>query len=308
MGTTNDALVAELRDLLGPQGWLTAGDAAGHTVDWRGNYSGIPLLVARPDTVDGVRGVVEACARHGVAVVAQGGNTGLSGGSVPTDDRPTVLVLTTRMNRIVSVDPARFTITVEAGCTIEQVQQAAAGVDRQLAMDWGARGTATVGGAIATNAGGLNVLRYGPTRDHVLGLEAVLADGQVFDGLRALRKDNTGYDLKHLFIGAEGTLGVVTRAVLRLYPATPYHRSMLAALDDLTAVNELYDLACATDHGGLTAFELVPEAGVAIAVDALGLVRPCPTRAEWYLLARFSGGTPVDDTVAPVADSTGPDT
>ena len=290
-------LADELRDLLGPGGWLDPADAPGLTVDWRGTYSGTPVLVARPDTVSGVQEVVRACARSGVAVVTQGGHTSLSGGSVPTSDRPSVLLSTSRLNRILSVDPARFTITVEAGCTIEQVQKAAAAVDRQLGMDWGARGTATVGGAVSTNAGGLNVLRYGSTRENVLGLAAVLADGRVFDGLRALRKDNTGYDLKQLFIGGEGTIGVVTAAVLKLYPRQNHHRSLFAAIGDLEHLNELYGRACAIDHGGLTAFELVPEMGVAAAVAELGVARPIPTAADWYLLARFSGSAPVDDTV-----------
>ena len=239
-----DVLVAELRDALGPRGWLDPADAGSVLTGWRKAYSGTPVLVARPDTVEGVQAVVRACADHAAAVVTQGGNTGLSGGSVPIDDlpdgRPSVLLLTSRLNRIESVDPDRFTATVQAGCTIEQVQQAAAAVDRQLAMDWGARGTATVGGAIATNAGGLNVLRYGNTRRHVLGIEAVLADGRVFDGLRALRKDNTGYDLKQLFIGAEGTLGVVTRAVLELQPALAHHRTLFAALTGLDRATDLY--------------------------------------------------------------------
>ncbi len=297
----SDALVAEIQTALGPRGWLDPADAGPVLTGWRGTYSGTPVLVARPDTVDGVQEVVRSCVRHGAVVVTQGGNTGLAGGSVPIDaapdGRPSVLLLTTRLNRITSVDPARFTVTAEAGCTVEQVQQAAAAVDRQLTMDWGARGTATVGGAISTNAGGLNVLRYGNTRHHVLGIEAVLADGRVFDGLRALRKDNTGYDLKHLFIGAEGTLGVVTRAVLELQPAMPHHRSLFAALADLDNVTDLYGLARSIDPGGLTAFELVPEMGVGVAVDVLDVVRPIDTRAEWYLLARFSGSEPVTDTV-----------
>ena len=292
-----DQLADELRDLLGPGGWLDPADAPGLTVDWRGAYSGTPILIARPATVAEVQAVVRATARAGVAVVSQGGHTSLSGGSVPTSDRPSVLLSTSRLNRVLSVDPARFTITAEAGCTIEQVQEAAAGVDRQLGMDWGARGTATVGGAVSTNAGGLNVLRYGSTRDNVLGLSAVLADGRAFDGLRALRKDNTGYDLKHLFIGGEGSLGVVTAVVLKLYPRQDHHRSMFAAISDLGQVNDLYGRACAIDHGGLTAFELVPEMGLAAAVSEIGIARPITTVSDWYLLARFSGSATVDDKV-----------
>ena len=295
-GSIDTELAGALRDLVGPAGWLDPTDAVGMVVDFRGLFSGEPVAIVRPGTVDEVRAVVRTCAAAGVAIVTQGGNTSLSGGSVPTDERPSVLLSTSRMDRILSVNPVQFTITAEAGCTIEQVQQAAAGVGLQLGMDWGARGTATVGGAVSTNAGGLNVLRYGPARDSVLGLEAVLADGEVFDGLRALRKDNTGYDLKHLFIGGEGSLGVVTRVVLRLHPRQDHHRTMFAALSDLEAVHELFAMACARDHAGLTAFELVPEIGVAGTISAFGVTRPLATEAEWYLLAQFSGTSPVDAT------------
>ena len=295
-GIAKADLVGELRDLVGPGGWLDPVDAVGMTVDFRGLFSGQPVAIVRPRTVDEVRAVVRACAAAGVAIVTQGGNTSLSGGSVPTDDRPSVLVSTSRMNQVLNVNPARCTMTVEAGCTIEQVQRAAEKVGRQLGMDWGARGTATVGGAVSTNAGGLNVLRYGPARDNVVGLEAVLADGEVFDGLRALRKDNSGYDLKHLFIGGEGSLGIVTRAVLKLYPRHNHHRTFFAAIAELEDVHELYDRACALDYSGLTAFELVPEAGLAGTIESFSVVRPMATRSDWYLLGRFSGTSPVDDT------------
>ncbi|HAQ23441.1 MAG TPA: hydroxyacid dehydrogenase [Acidimicrobiaceae bacterium] len=294
-GIAEADLARELRDLVGPAGWLDPADAVGMTVDFRGLFSGEPVAVVRPRTVDEVRAVVRACSAAGVAIVTQGGNTSLSGGSVPTDDRPSVLVSTARMDQIISVEPARYTITAEAGCTIEQVQRAAEKVGRQLGMDWGARGTATVGGAVSTNAGGLNVLRYGPARDSVVGLEAVLADGEVFDGLRALRKDNSGYDLKHLFIGGEGSLGIITRVVLKLYPRHNHQRTFFAALAELEDVHELYDRACALDHAGLTAFELVPEAGLAGTIKSFGVARPIATHSDWYLLGRFSGTSPVDD-------------
>ena len=247
------AFVDGLRSGLGEAAILTGADAAPYLTGQRGLYTGEALAVVRPTSVDETARVVQACASAGVAIVPQGGNTGMSGGSVPAaatspdpstprgagcDSRgPQSIVLSmSRMNRIVSVDPDRWTITAEAGATIEAVQQAAASAGRRFAPDWGARGTATVGGAVATNAGGNNVLRYGTMRDHVLGLEAVLADGRVWDGLRALRKDSSGYDLKHLFIGAEGTLGVVTRAVLRLHPATPHAQSALAAVSGLDSL------------------------------------------------------------------------
>jgi len=290
--------VADLRSDLGPAGVVTGSDAAPYLTGQRGLFTGEALAVVRPASVDETARVVRACAAHGVAVVPQGGNTGMSGAAVPTaggTPMRAIVLSMSRMNRIVSVDPDRWTITAEAGTTIEAVQQAATGADRLFAPDWGARGTATVGGAIATNAGGNNVLRYGTMRDQVLGLEAVLADGQVWDGLRALRKDSSGYDLKHLFIGAEGTLGVVTRAVLRLHPATPHTQSALAAISGLDSLMRLLELASARCGGDVTAFELVPDVGLARVCEKLGLSRPVQTRAEFYVLLRLASAEPVSE-------------
>ncbi|MXW97947.1 MAG: FAD-binding oxidoreductase [Acidimicrobiaceae bacterium] len=290
--------VAELRSDLGPAGILTGSDAAPYLTGQRGLFSGEALAVVRPASVDETARVVQACAAYGVAIVPQGGNTGMSGGAVPTagdTPMPTIVLSMSRMNRIVSVDPDRWTVTAEAGATIGALQQAADAANRQFAPDWGARGTATVGGAIATNAGGNNVLRYGTMRDQVLGVEAVLADGQVWDGLRALRKDSSGYDLKHLFIGAEGTLGVVTRAVLRLHPATPNAQSALAAISGLGSLMRLLELALARCGGDVTAFELVPDVGLARVCEKLGLSRPLQTRAEFYVLLRLAAAEPVSE-------------
>ena len=297
--------VADLRSDLGPAGVLTGSDAAPYLTGQRGLFSGEALAVVRPASVDETSLVVRACAAHGVAIVPQGGNTGMSGGSVPAAvgdpptgegaPRSTIVLSTSRMNRIVSVNADRWTITAEAGVTIEALQQAAAAANRLFAPDWGARGTATVGGAVATNAGGNNVLRYGTMRDNVLGLEAVLADGQVWDGLRALRKDSSGYDLKQLFIGAEGTLGVVTRAVLRLHAATPHTQSALAAISGLASLMPLLELASARCGGDVTAFELVPDVGLARVCEKLGLSRPLQTRAEFYVLLRLASAEPVSE-------------
>ena len=315
------AFVDGLCSDLGEAAILTGADAAPYLTGQRGLYTGEALAVVRPTSVDETARVVQACASAGVAIVPQGGNTGMSGGSVPAaatspgpsappgasrDGRgpqPQSIVLSmSRMNRIVSVDPDRWTITAEAGATIEAVQQAAAAAGRRFAPDWGARGTATVGGAVATNAGGNNVLRYGTMRDHVLGLEAVLADGRVWDGLRALRKDSSGYDLKHLFIGAEGTLGVVTRAVLRLHPATPHAQSALAAVSGLDSLMPLLELAEARCGGDVTAFELVPDVGLERACEKFGLTRPLETRAEFYVLVRLSSTEPVSDRLGAFLD------
>jgi FAD/FMN-containing dehydrogenase len=200
------------------------------------------------------------------------------------------------MNRIISVDPARYTITAEAGCILQSIHDAAAQVDRAFAMDWGARGSATIGGGISTNAGGINVLRFGNTRDQVLGLEVVLPDGRVWDGLRALRKDSSGYDLKHLFIGAEGTLGIVTKAVLKLHPRPAHEQSMWASVADLGRLMELFALARSVASEGLTAFELVPGYTYEMALKQYpALARPVETRADWYVIVRFSGQQPVGD-------------
>ena len=308
--------VAGLRADLGPAGVLTGPDATPFLTGQRGVFAGEALAVVRPASVDETALVVRACASAGVAVVPQGGNTGLSGGAVPAAaagsggsappdsgeegasrelQRHSIVLSMSRMSRILSVDPDRWTITAEAGATIEAVQKAAAAANRLFAPDWGARGTATVGGAIATNAGGNNVLRYGTMRDNVLGLEAVLADGRVWDGLRALRKDSSGYDLKQLFIGAEGTLGVVTRAVLRLHPATPHTQSALAAIFGLDCLMPLLELATARCGTDVTGFELVPEVGLQRVCEKFALVRPLETREEFYVLVRLASAEPVSE-------------
>ena len=306
--------VAGLRSDLGPAGLLTGPDAAPYLTGQKGRFTGEALAVVRPASVDETALVVRACAATGVAIVPQGGNTGMSGGSVPVaagrsdapalpdtgglgdgqgSQRPSIVLSMSRMNRIVSVDPDRWTITAEAGATIESVQQAAAAANRLFGPDWGARGTATVGGAISTDAGGNNVVRYGNMRDNVLGLEAVLADGQVWDGLRALRKDSSGYDLKQLFIGGEGTLGVVTRAVLRLHPATPHTQSALAAISGLDRLMPLLELATARCGGDVTAFELVPVVGLERVCEKFDLTPPLMTREEFCVLVRLASAEPV---------------
>ena len=307
--------MAGLRSDLGSSGVLTGADAAPYLTDQRGSFTGEALAVARPASVGETALVVRACASAGVAIVPQGGNTGMSGGSVPavagrsgttappctgdgdnqSPQRPSIVLSMSRMNRIVSVDADRWTITAEAGATIEAVQQAAAAANRLFGPDWGARGTATVGGAVSTDAGGNNVVRYGNMRDNVLGLEAVLADGRVWEGLRALRKDSSGYDLKQLFIGAEGTLGVVTRAVLRLHPATPHIQSALAAITGLDRLTPLLELATARCAGDVTAFELIPEVGLARVCEKFDLTRPLEAGEEFCVLVRLASTEPVSE-------------
>jgi FAD/FMN-containing dehydrogenase len=302
-GGTGSGLEPELAERLGSGGWVAADEIADRLVDFRGVFHGRALGMARPSSTDEVASVVRTCVAHGTRIVTQGGNTGLSGGAIPVGDRPTVLLSTSRMNAIEEVNTARSTITAQAGVTIEELQDAARRAGRLFAPDWGARGTATLGGGIATNAGGINVLRYGNMREHVFGLEVVLADGTVWDGLRALPKDNSGFDLKQVFIGSEGTVGIVTRAVVKLHPLPAEHRVALAALPGLGSLDELHERARAWVPGALSALELIPEIGVRQIVTRYGATRPLSSVADWYVLIRYSGSFGVgDELVALMAD------
>jgi len=220
-----------------------AADTAPYLTDWRKRYHGRAQAVVRPGSTAEVAAVVQACAAAGTPMVPQGGNTGLVGGGTPDERGNSVLLSLQRMNRIRALDPDNDTITVEAGCILQQVQQAARAADRLFPLSLAAEGSATIGGNLATNAGGTQVLRYGNARELTQGLEVVLPDGRVWDGLRGLRKDNTGYDLKQLFIGAEGTLGVITAATLRLHALPRVQRTALAALPSLQAATALLNMS-----------------------------------------------------------------
>lgn len=285
MPTPLAPFLTELADALGPRSVVTDDPTT-------------ELAVVRPASTAEVAHVVRTCAAHGVAMVPRGGDTGLSGGTQPPTGRDAVTVSLDRLTAIESIDPIRWTVTAQAGVTIEALQRAAHAVGRKFAPDWGARGTATVGGAIATDAGGNNVLRYGNFRDHVMGIEAVLADGRVWDGRRALRKDSSGYDLKQLFIGAEGTLGIITSAVLRLVPATPHTRSAIAALSGLDALMPLYALARDHAPSTLTAFELMPDSAIARVQARYGVTHPLDARADHYALLTLAASEPVDEPLA----------
>lgn len=291
------SVIEELRTIVGNPGLVLAEDMAPFLLDWMERYRGDAVAVVRPADTEEVSKVISCCAEHGLAVVPQGGNTGLSGGSIPTAV-PSVVLSLQRMNSIEAVDPDRFALTVQAGATIESIQEAARAVDRSFAPDWGARGTASIGGAISTNAGGINVLHSGSMRENILGLEVVLANGRIWNGLRSLRKDSSGVDLKQLFIGAEGTLGVVTRAVLRLQSHLAHQQTAFVALSDVDRLLEL--LALARRTGGLTAFELIPELGIqAVCEKFPSIQRPLPAAiSDWYALIRMSGSEPVSDQLA----------
>lgn len=247
----------ELAQLLGPQHVLTGADAEPHLVDWRGRYSGRALAVLKPGSVEELADVVKWCAANGVPMVPQGGNTGLCGGATPDDSAQAVVVLTSRLNRIRQIDTDNDTMVVEAGCILQAVQQAARDAGRLFPLSLAAEGSCTVGGNLATNAGGTQVLRYGNARDLVLGLEVVTPQGEIWNGLRGLRKDNTGYDLRNLYIGSEGTLGFITAASLKLYPLPVAQCTALLALESVEAAVAV--LAAARQGFGamLTGFELI---------------------------------------------------
>ena len=263
-------------------------DTAPYVTDWRKQYRAPAECVVRPGSTAEVAAVVRLCAERGVAIVPQGGNTGLVGGSVPTGGRREVVISLSRMNRIRSLDALNDTITVEAGCVLAEVQRAAAESGRLFALSLAAEGSCQIGGNLSTNAGGVNVLRYGNARDQVLGLEAVLPDGRVWDGLRGLRKDNTGYDLKHLFIGAEGTLGIITAAVLRLHPRPTASVTSWIGVDDPASAVELLSHLRLRCGDRLTAFELLSRTCVdAVLAHRPGARDPLPGKGAWYVLAQL---------------------
>jgi FAD/FMN-containing dehydrogenase len=291
-------LIDRLRDTLGEGAVLTdPSDTASYVADWTGRFRGSALAVVRPGDAGQVAAVVRLCAEAGVSVVPQGGNTGLAGGATPDGSGETVVVSLERMRRVRAVDPVADTITVEAGVVLQTLQDEARAAGRLFPLSLGSEGSCTVGGTIATNAGGTAVLRYGMMRELVLGLEVVLPDGRVWDGLRPLRKDNTGYDLKQLFVGAEGTLGIVTAAVLRLLPATPRRATALLALADVESAVAL--LPVLREHGGglLTGWELLNRQAVDLVLEHLpGARDPFPEPHQWYGLVELAGtADDVDD-------------
>jgi FAD/FMN-containing dehydrogenase len=277
------AVVGSEQVLVQPQ------DTAPYFTDWRQRYRGTADCVVRPSSAGEISEVVRLCAREGVALVPQGGNTGLCGGSVPTGARREIVLSLARMNRIREIDALNDTLTAEAGCVLAEVQRAADDAGRLFALSLGAEGSCMIGGNLSTNAGGVNVLRYGNAREQVLGLEVVLPDGRLWNGLRGLRKDNTGYDLKQLFIGAEGTLGVITAAVLKLYPKPSAGMTAWIAVASPARAVELLARLRGRLGERLSAFELVSRACLdAVLAHDPGIRDPLATRHSWYVLAELA--------------------
>ncbi|WP_371154963.1 FAD-binding oxidoreductase [Jannaschia sp. 2305UL9-9] len=314
MSDHSTAPLAQLRSLLGDTHVLTGEATAGFRKDWTGKWTADPLAVVRPADTAEVQGCVRIAATHGLSVVPVGGNTGLVGG---TANSGALMISLERMNTVREVRPEAGLVVVEAGAILSDIHDAVAPHDMMFPLTFGARGSARVGGFLSTNAGGSNVVRYGSTRGLCLGVEVVLADGRVLDLMSELRKDNSGYDLRDLFIGGEGTLGIITAAVLRLVPAPRHHATAIAAVADLpAALRLLRALQLATD-GAVEAFEYMPRSfmtalathrpdlrqpfGIhdhAVMIDLGGLSRPLTDTMEEVLAEALEAGDVLDAMVA----------
>ena len=282
------SLLGALRDAVGAGNVLVDGDLSAWEVDWRQRHRGRALAVVRPDSCEQVSAVVGACRAAGASIVAQGGNTGLVGGSVPDASGTQVVLSLARMKRVRAVDAANLTMTVEAGCVLQHVQETAAAHGLLFALSLAAEGSCTIGGNLATNAGGTQVLRYGNARELCLGLEVVGADGEVWHGLSGLRKDNTGYDLKDLFIGSEGTLGIITAATLKLHPRPAAVMTALASLPTLAACTALLALAHERLGPALTGFEIMNRQSLDLVRSHFPALRQPLAPAPWTVLVEQS--------------------
>lgn len=282
--------IAALRALVGPPHCLEdAADMAPCLTDWRGRYRGRALAVVRPRDAEQVAAIVRLCLSAGVSIVPQGGNTGLCGGATPLMDGRCIVLNMSRLRQVREVDRANNTLTIEAGATLAEAQAAAAAVDRLFPLSLASEGSCEVGGVISTNAGGVQVLRYGNTRALVLGLEVVLPSGEIWSGLRGLRKDNTGYDLKQLFIGAEGTLGIVTAATLKLFPRPRATTTAWLAVESPAKAVEM--LARLGERVGdrVSAFELVGRQALDLVLQHIeGARDPISACYPWYVLVELT--------------------
>ena len=283
-----DALDA-IRAVVGEKGVIEGDDRAPLLTEWRGRWPGRASMVVAPASTQEVADVVKICAANNIAVTPQGGNTGLVGGQIPFGDE--ILLSLKRMRKVRDLSPLNNTMTVDAGLTLAEAQTAAEEADRLFPLSIGSEGTCQIGGVISTNAGGVNVLRYGNTRDLVLGLEAVTADGEIWNGLKRLRKNNTGYDLKQLLIGGEGTLGVVTGAVLKLFPRPRETTTALAGCASPSDAVALLARAQGATGGAATSFELMPRLGIECVLKHIPDTRdPLDAPHPWCVLMEFSGG------------------
>jgi FAD/FMN-containing dehydrogenase len=285
-----DALLSQLAAAAGKDACITdPARAAAMLVDHRALYRGSALAVLQPADTAAVSRILAFCNEHRIGVVPQGGNTSYCGGATPDGSGRQVLLSLARLDRVRAIDAANYTITAEAGCILAALQSAASDAGLYLPLSLGSEGSCMLGGNLSTNAGGLNVIRYGMARELVLGLEVVLPDGRVLDALSGLRKDNTGYDIKSLFLGAEGTLGVITAACLKTYPALRAHATAFAAVRDPAAAVAVLAAMRAATGDCVTSFELIPRIGVELTTRHIpGVIDPLPTPSAWYVLCELA--------------------
>ena len=291
------AILEALRAIVGDKGLIV--DEAGKEPfvrDWRGVLAGNAAVVVRPGSTEEVSKVVKLCHDNGIAIVPQAGNTGLMGGATPYPAHAGIVLSVGRMNRVLEVDTVGYSMTVEAGCVLQTLQETAASHDRFFPLSLGAQGSCMIGGNLSTNAGGVQVLRYGNARNLVLGLEVVLPNGDIWNGLRSLKKDNTGYDLKHVFMGAEGTLGVITRAVLKLWPAPKDVATAWLAVRDPKAAIEILSEAHAASEDNVGSCELMYRAATDMVLRHIPNVQdPLKADTDWFLLLEWSSSRPRSD-------------
>ncbi|NOU05368.1 MAG: FAD-binding oxidoreductase, partial [Hyphomicrobiaceae bacterium] len=301
------AAIARLKALVGPAGYFeTEADTLAYRKSWRYGYVGKTPLVLRPANTSEVVEIVKICAAERIPIVPQGGNTGLTFAGNPGHSMGEIVVTTERMNKVRAVDLGNDTMTVEAGVVLQTLQQEAAKHNRLFPLSLGAQGSCRIGGNISTNAGGVQVLRYGNTRNLVLGLEVVLPDGRVWNGLRGLRKDNTGYDLKHLFIGGEGTLGIITAAVLRVFPKPTASETAWIAVDSPDAAVKLLSRMKERMGEQLSAFELIRRSIVEFTVQSIpGNDDPMPEKHPWYVLMDVTSQGAAGSLAEPLAEALG---
>ena len=290
-----DVALREIRDVVGDRNVIVGDDTSRHVVDWTGRYVGSTPAVIRPGSTNDVAAIISICRRHAVAVVPQGGNTGMVGGSVPLNGE--IVLSLQRLNSISEVDELALQVTAEAGVTIEQLQNEVAAVGLRYGVDFGGRGSATIGGTIATNAGGLNVLRHGMTRAQLVGIEVVLGTGEIIEIMSGLVKNNTGYSIPDMMCGSEGTLGVITKARLRLIPQQPFsHTALLAFADVETAVSAAAKLRRALP--GLEAAELMLADGIELVCNQFDLSAPLELSHPVFLLIESASGNDDVDSFA----------
>ena len=283
----------KLKNTLGPKGWIEDKEIIEpYLLEERGLFRGESSLLLKPKNTEEVSKILKLCNEYNIKVVPQGGRTGLCGGTIPSENGQEIMLSLERMNKIKDLNEANFTITVEAGCILNNIQNIADEKNFLFPLSLASEGSCTIGGNLSTNAGGINVLRYGMARDLVLGIEVVLANGKIWSNLTSLRKDNRGYDLKQLFIGSEGTLGIITSAVLKLFPAPRNIETALFAIPNTDAAIELLGLARNASADLLNAYELVSRIGMEMVIKHIpGAKEPIKDKYEWYVLIEFSSSS-----------------